>query len=68
MLKEDTLEKIEDCTNKDCTICDFDKNSGYEKYKNYQKIKHQIYCYKPKKKWSKLFMNDLGIKINTIWF
>ena len=44
MLKEDTLEKIEDCTNKDCTICDFDKNSGYEKYKNYQKIKHQIYC------------------------
>ena len=41
MLKEDTLEKIEDCTNKDCTICDFDKKATtYEKFKNYQERKH----------------------------
>ena len=36
MLKEDTLENIEDCETKDCTICDFDKMRDYEKYKNYQ--------------------------------
>ena len=36
MLKEDTLENIEDCKTKDCTICDFDKMRDYEKYKNYQ--------------------------------
>ena len=66
MLKEDTLEKIEDCTNKDRTICNFDKNRGYEKYKNCQEIKHQYILLKAKKKLSKLFMNDLGIKINTI--
>ena len=35
MLKEDTLEEIEDCTIKDCTICNFDKERDYEKYKNY---------------------------------
>ena len=36
ILKEDTLENIEDCKTKDCTICDFDKMRDYEKYKNYQ--------------------------------
>ena len=40
MIKEDTLEEIEDCTLKDCIICNFDKERDYEKYKNYQeKIK-----------------------------
>ena len=40
MIKEDTLEMIEDCTTKDCTICAFDKYRDYEKYKNYQERKH----------------------------
>ena len=36
MIQEDTLEDIEDCTIKDCTICNFDKDRDYEKYKNYK--------------------------------
>ena len=36
MIKEDTLEEIEDCNIKDCMICSFDKARDYEKYKNYQ--------------------------------
>ena len=36
MIKEDTLEEIEDCNIKDCMICSFDKDRDYEKYKNYQ--------------------------------
>ena len=40
MIKEDTLEEIEDCTLKDCIICNFDKERDYEKYKNYQEIKN----------------------------
>ena len=36
MIKENTLEEIEDCNIKDCMICSFDKARDYEKYKNYQ--------------------------------
>ena len=34
------LDRIEDCETKDCTICDFDKQRHYEKYKNYQEKKN----------------------------